>query len=72
MGVFTWPSPVGCRGCRRVVLLQTEMREPWVRWFWLWQWERRSLHEMRYFVRRKLRVETGSQLLGGKKGKKCF
>ena len=26
MGVFTRPSPVGCRGGRKAVLLQKEMR----------------------------------------------
>lgn len=31
-----------------------------------------SLHEIKRFVRRRLRVETGSQPLGGKKGKRCF
>lgn len=30
-----------------------------------------SLHEIKRFVRRRLRVETGSQPVG-KKGKRCF
>lgn len=31
-----------------------------------------GLYEIKCFVGRKLRAETGSQLSGGKRGKRCF